>query len=118
MSEFVYLFRVGAADQRAAMETPEHWQQIMQRWRAWIGDLEARGHLKHRGQPLEQAGKVVRGKQKSVTDGPYVESKELVAGVMVVEARDLAQAAEISAGCPILERGGAVEVRPVLDLAL
>jgi hypothetical protein len=115
MSAFVYLFRIGAAEQREAMGTPERAQQSMQRWLAWMSELEAHGHLKHRGQPLGQGGSVVRGKQKLVTDGPYAE-KDLVAGYIVVEARDLAQAAELAAGCPMLEGGGAVEIRPVLAL--
>ena len=35
---------------------------------------------------------------------------------MLIEARDLAQAAEIAQGCPILEAGGSVEVRPIQRL--
>jgi len=114
MSEFVCLFRIGAAERRQAMGTPERAQQSMQAWLAWMRELEAKGHLKDRGQPLEDAGKVVRGRQKLVTDGPYVEVKDLVAGFIVIEARDLAQAAELAKGCPILQGDGSVEVRPVM----
>jgi hypothetical protein len=67
----------------------------------WVRDLEARGHLKDPGQPLDGSGKVVRGKD-AVTDGPHAETKDLVAGFMIIEARDLAQAAELAAGCPML----------------
>jgi hypothetical protein len=116
MSEFVYLFRIGAAEQREAMGTPEHAQQSMKVWLAWMRELETKGHLKNPGQPLEPVGKVVRGKQKVVTDGPYVEVKDLVAGFMVIEARDVAQAAELSTGCPILDGGGSVEIRPVMQM--
>jgi hypothetical protein len=116
MSEFVYLFRIGAAQQREAMGTPEHAQQSMKVWLAWMRELETSGHLKNPGQPLEPEGKVVRGKPKGVTDGPYVETKDLIAGFMIIEARDLAQAAELSAGCPILESGGSVEIRPVMSM--
>jgi hypothetical protein len=116
MSEFVYLFRIGEAEQREAMGTPERAQQSMQRWLIWMNELEATGHLKNRGQPLDRAGKVVRGRQKTITDGPFAEAKDLVAGFIVVTARDMAQAVELSAGCPMLEGGGSVEVRPVLDL--
>lgn len=118
MSEFVYLFRIGAAAQREAMGTPEHAQQSMRAWMAWVGELEAKGHVKSAGQPLEPQGKVVRGKQNAVTDGPYVEVKDLVAGFMIIEARDLAQAVELSTGCPILEPGGSVEIRPVMKYSL
>jgi hypothetical protein len=116
MSQFVYLFRIGAAEQREAMGSPERAQQSMQRWLTWMRDLETNGHLAHRGQPLEQAGKVVRGKQKIVTDGPYVETKDLVAGFIIVEAQDLAQATALADGCPMLDGGGSVEVRPVMKL--
>jgi hypothetical protein len=116
MSEFVYLYRSDEAARRQAMGTPEAAQQSMQRWMTWMRDLEAHGHLKDRGQPLERTGKVVRGKQKTITDGPYAEVKDLVGGFTIVEARDLAQAAELAGGCPILEGGGSVEVRPVMPL--
>ena len=114
MSEFVYLFRASEAERREAMGTPERAQRSMQVWMAWIRDLEAKGHLKDRGQPLERDGKVVRGTKKVVTDGPYAEAKDLVLGFIVVEARDLAQAVELSTGCPMLDGGGSVEIRPVM----
>jgi hypothetical protein len=79
-------------------------------------DLGTKGHIKEQGHPLEQTGKVVHGKSKTISDGPYAEAKDVVGGFMVVEAQDLAHAAEISKGCPILEVGGSVEVRPVQKL--
>jgi len=115
MSEFIYLYRIGAASQKAAMGDPERAQKSMQKWLAWMRDLEAKGHLRNGGQPLDQAGKVVR-KDRQVTDGPYVEVKDLVAGFTIIQARDLAEAAELSHGCPILEGDGSVEVRPVMQM--
>jgi len=56
---------------------------------------------------------VVKGKQKAVTDGPFAEAKDVVGGFTLIQARDLEQAAELSKGCPILEIGGSVEVRPI-----
>jgi hypothetical protein len=114
MSEFVYLFRIGDAAHREAMGTPERAQQSMQGWMIWMRELEAKGHLKDRGQPLEGGGKVVRGKHKLVTDGPYTEAKDLVAGFIIVEARDIHQAVELSKGCPMFEGDGSVEIRPVM----
>ena len=115
MSQFLYLYRMTAAAGQAAMGTPEQAQQSMQRWMKWLGDLDAKGHVKDRGQPLERNGKVVRG-QKAVTDGPYTEAKDLVGGYTIVEAKDISEAAEISKGCPIFERSGFVEVRPVMKM--
>jgi hypothetical protein len=118
MSDFVYVFRIGAEAQHKAMGTPERAQQTMERWLSWIRKLEEQGHLKPGGQPLDPAGKVVRGKQKTVTDGPYMEAKDLVNGFLFVDAKDLAQATELAAGCPMLEGDGSVEVRPVRKLSL
>jgi hypothetical protein len=113
MSEFVFLFRASPDSQRRVMGTPEQAQKAMQAWLGWVRDLEARGHLASPGQPLDAAaGKVVRG--KLVTDGPYLEAKDIVLGFMIVEARDLDQAALLSAGCPMLAGDGSVEVRPVV----
>jgi hypothetical protein len=38
--------------------------------------------------------------------------------VIVIEARDLARAVKLTAGCPIVEGGGAVEIRPVMNSPL
>jgi len=44
------------------------------------------------------------------------EAKDIVGGFSLIEANDLAHAVEISKGCPILEVGGSVEVRPVQQM--
>ncbi|MBV8072669.1 MAG: hypothetical protein JO270_22385 [Acidobacteriaceae bacterium] len=111
MGEYVFLYRGGQEGR-----SPETAQQIMQKWMAWLNELAQKGHLKDRGLPLEAAGKLVKGKQKAVTDGPYAETKDVVGGFSLIEARDLEQAVELSKGCPIFEVDGAVEVRPVLKL--
>jgi hypothetical protein len=116
MSQFLYLYRNSDTARQETMGTPEQAQQSMQRWMAWMRELEAKGHLKDRGQPLERTGKVIRGQQKTVTDGPYTEAKDLVGGFTIVEARDIDQAVELSRGCPIFEGGGSVEVRPVMKM--
>lgn len=113
MSEFVYLFRTSEAKQHEAMGTPERAQKSLQVWLAWIRELEANGHLKDPGQPLALQGKVVRGPNQVISDGPYAEAKDLVLGFMIVEARDLTHAAQIARGCPIAVAGGSVEVRPI-----
>jgi hypothetical protein len=112
MSEFLYVYRGGAR----ANASPEQMQQVMQKWIDWMQALAQKGHLKDRGHPLEPQGKLISGaKGSSITDGPYAE-KDLVGGYSLIEARDLAEAAELSKGCPILERGGAVEVRPIMKM--
>jgi hypothetical protein len=108
MSEFAYLFRG-----RVKPGSPEQMQKHTEKWVAWFRELGTAGHLKDPGRPLEEAGKVVSGEHKMIKDGPYAEAKDVVGGYIVVEASDLAQATELSRGCPILAVGGSVEVRPV-----
>jgi hypothetical protein len=113
VSEFTFLYRG-----RDYSASPEQMQKSMQKWVAWFKDLTAKGHIKDPGHPLEPAGKVVKGQQKSVHDGPYAEAKDVVGGYTLIEAKDLAQAVELSKGCPILDAGGSVEVRPVRILSM
>ena len=108
MSEFTYLFRG-----RETSASKEQMQKTMEKWVVWFKELSASGHLADPGNPLEHAGKVVSGKRKIVTDGPFAEAKDVVGGYVVVEARDLLHAVELSKGCPIFEVGGSVEVRPI-----
>jgi hypothetical protein len=58
----------------------------------------------------------VRDGKMSATDGPFMETKEMLAGFLVVEARDLNEAVRIAAGIP-LARVGSVEVRPFVDFS-
>ncbi len=111
MNDYVFLYRGGEES-----HSPERMQQMMQKWVTWLKDLADKGHMKDQGQPLERAGKLVKGKNKAVTDGPFAEAKDVVGGYTLIQARDLDQAAELSKGCPIFEVDGAVEVRPVMKM--
>ena len=86
MSEFIYLYRGG--DSAGSSASPEEMQQTMQKWVAWMKQLGDQGHLKAIGNPLEPTGKVVKAKQKTITDGPFAEAKDLVGGYTIVEAKD------------------------------
>lgn len=55
----------------------------------------------------------VRDGKKLVTDGPFAETKELLVGYFVIEAKDLDEAISIAARIPS-SRFGAVEVRPIV----
>lgn len=56
----------------------------------------------------------VRG--DTVTDGPFIDAKEVIAGFCVVEAADLDAALKIARSNPATQQGGGVEVRPVEGL--
>jgi hypothetical protein len=112
MADFIFVYRNYDADARQFMGTPEAAQESMKLWMAWLGGLEAKGHLKSRGEPLERTGKVVRSAK--VTDGPFVEAKDIVSGFSIITAKDEAEAVELARGCPVLRGSGSVEVRAVM----
>ena len=67
-------------------------------------------------QPVQTASTVrIRNGRMSVTDGPFAETKEQLAGFYLIEARDLNEAIQMAAKIPPA-REGSVEVRPVREL--
>lgn len=67
-------------------------------------------------QPIETATTVrVRNGSVSITDGPFAETKEQLAGFYLIDARDLNEAIQVAAKIPPA-REGSVEVRPVREL--
>lgn len=93
--------------------SPEDMQKEIEIHGKWIEEL---GDKYAGGDPLEHGAKSVKGKQKLVTDGPYIESKELVSGYYFIHANSLEEATDISKGCPVLRLGGSVEVREIMKM--
>ena len=68
-------------------------------------------------QPVDTATTVrVRGGKVTITDGPFAETKEQLAGFYLLDARDLNEALQMAARIPPA-REGSIEVRPVRELA-
>ena len=66
--------------------------------------------------PAESATTVrVRNGENLTTDGPFPETKEALGGFYLFEADNLDAALELAARIPAARRGGAVEVRPVVE---
>ena len=86
----------------------------VERWLAWLRDLETKGHVRSAGQPLEATGKIVKGGTRTIIDGPFAEAKDVIGGYSIITAKNAAEAAELAKGCPALDDpDGSVEVRPV-----
>lgn len=115
MSKYMFLFRGGDASRIDAQANPQEWQAHMMKWKTWMDSLAASGKLLG-GEPLNKEGKVLTGRAKKITDGPFVEGKEIVGGYLMVNADNLNEAVEISKGCPIFEHDGILEVREVQEL--
>ena len=114
MTNYMFIYRGGDAEE--AKLSPEQMQAFMNRWMEWIGKYMQSGQMLDAGDALLPGGKVVQA-TGAVTDGPFPETKALVGGYSVVKAKDYAEAAQIAKGCPVLETGGAVEIRQMAGLA-
>jgi len=113
MKEYILIFR-GGEDPRMH-ESPESMEIYMLRWKRWIEQIYLQGKYIS-GQPLTRSGKVVQGRERQQTDGPFAEGKEVVGGYLLIRSKDLEEAVEISRGCPGYEFDGSVEVREVLTV--
>jgi hypothetical protein len=81
---------------------------------AWFKKLTVEGKAVA-GHPLGFEGKSVSGKNRTVTDGPFAESKEAVGGYFMLDVATMEEAVAIAQQCPGLPFGAKVEVRPVLS---
>lgn len=114
MANFMFIYR-GSNDEYRKL-SPEQMQEIMQKWNNWIAEGFQKGWLLDAGDALTMEVRMVNSK-KVVTDGPFVESKEIVGGYSLVKADSIEKAAELAKSCPALLSDGLVEVRPLAGLA-
>jgi hypothetical protein len=107
---YMLLFR--GTDLRKSL-SPEEMQKVSEQWMAWFKRLTEEGTAVA-GNPLEREGKVVSGKERTVSDGPFAESKEAIGGYFLLDVAAMNEALAIAKECPGLPYGIRVEVRPVL----
>ena len=81
---------------------------------AWVEEMTRRG-VRKAGDRLRPAGDAttvrVREDKVLLTDGPFAETKEQIAGFDLIECADLDEALEVAAGHP-MAKAGMIEVRP------
>ncbi len=106
MAKFLFVYR-SDAEQEQQQPSPEQMQEIMANWGRWFGELGQA--VLDTGDGLIPTGKLIRG--DAVTDGPFIEAKEIVGGYSVIEAKDYDQAVTFGKACPVVAEGGSVEIR-------
>jgi len=112
MKEFMLLIRT-EGDHLLAL-SPEEQQKHLQQVTAYMGDLTQSGKLKS-AQPLEMDGAILSGSKSKIKDGPFNETKEVIAGYFLIQAKDLDDAIQIARKNPIfgLDDQSRIEVRPI-----
>ncbi len=113
-----YICLVHAADDAFAGMSEAEQRQLDRDSLAYDRELEANGNYvtSNALQPPDSAVIIrMRNGEMSATDGPFVETKEQLAGFILIEARDLNDAIRLAAGIP-MARIGAVEVRAMYEI--
>lgn len=91
---------------------PAEMQSIVERYAGWSNKLTAEGR-RVAGQKLEDgSGRVMRRRdgRTLVTDGPFMEAKEVVGGYFIIKADSFDHAVDIANECPHLDYG-TIEIR-------
>ncbi len=113
MSEYLILVYENEAEYLNL--TPEEGQQLMTAHTRFAGQVGEHGGKLLGGNALEPTSTATTVRGDIVTDGPFVETKEVLGGYYLIDARDLDHALEIAKLCPAPQ--GGVEVRPIMDMS-
>ena len=107
-SEYLLLIRSTAWQKNFSAAEIE---KILDEFSAWVTRLKDAGRVKV-AVPLVHRGKLFEGKDL-IVDGPFVESKEAIAGLIIFEAQSFEAAVELAKGATCLKYGQTLELRPI-----
>lgn len=111
MKDFMMIF-IGAPYSELGLSA-EELQHRMGKWFAWGNKMAEAGILKG-GEALHDPVRRISGPDRTVTDGPFAESKELVGGYYTVSATDMDEVQKIAEDFPDYDLGGTVEIREIM----
>jgi len=112
-----YMLLLGGADLDKRGSNAALAPKMFQQFANWIGTIRERGQYLQSNKLQDRTGTrlTVRGGQ--VVEGPFMESKEAVGGVLLIEASSLEEAVSMARSCPTLSlQNGFVEVRVVEEV--
>ena len=110
MNEFVLIMR---HEDGKKIASPEQMQEWMKQTMDWIGSIAAQNKFVS-GTSLPFDGARVVKSDKTVTNGPFGDSKETIGGFITVKAETIEEAVEFAKGCPVLQgEGNSMEVRQI-----
>ncbi len=111
MKEFMMIF-IGADYEELGL-SPDQLQNKMEKWFSWGDKLQEQGILRG-GAALMSKGKRVSGVNRVESDGPFIESKELVGGHYTIAADSYEDVVKIAQDYPDYDLGGTVEIREII----
>ena len=108
MAKFLFIYRESTAPQ--SRPSPEEMQALAGQWHAWMQKFSSA--IVPGGDGLKHSGRVL--KAGLVTDGPYVEAKEIVVSFAIIQAENYDAALAIARECP---PGHTIEIRELAGYA-
>jgi hypothetical protein len=110
MAKFLLIFR--ESKENPVKPSAEEMQALQQAWYAWMQKYSS---AIVGGDGLKPRGRLI--KAGIVTDGPYVEAKEVIASFSMIQADNLDAAVAIARECPYCEGHPAIEIRELAGYA-
>ena len=113
-----YICIVHADPERLDALTAEQGADLDRRSLAYDRELEEKGHyVISEAIQNPSTAVLVRNRNGAIsnTDGPFMETKEFMAGFILIEARDMNEAVRLAAAIPMAEMG-TIEVRPIYEI--
>ena len=108
MAKFLFIYREPMESR--AKPSPEELQALAEAWHAWMQRFSSA--IVPGGDGLQRTGRVL--KAGLVTDGPYVEAREIIVSFGIIQADDYDAALAIARACP---PGHAIEIRELAGYA-
>jgi hypothetical protein len=109
-----YLLIAGGADVDKRGGNPTLAPMMLERYLAWIQGLQKSGRFLGSYKLHDQTGRRLTIRGGEVIDGPFIESKDAVGGIFIIEAASLDEATDAGRTCPILDlQNGYLEVRVI-----
>jgi hypothetical protein len=113
MEEYLIILRLDLIT-KEAQPSPEQMQAYMKMYNDWVREISAQTKFVG-GKGLSTEGKVIRSGD-IITDGPFAEVKESLAGFIIVKAVNFDDAVQMARSCPILQGDNSVEVRKIVSV--
>ncbi len=114
-----YILLIYDDESAVAKMAPAEKGAMFQGYMKFTQDIRQKGAFVS-GDPLQPSSTATTVRSKNgktlTSDGPFAETKEQLAGYYLVEAKNLDDALEMAAQIPSVRYGGAVEVRPVMQM--
>ena len=112
MKQYILIIKSSGQPAPSTGEAGDH----VAKYIAWSNQLKESGKL-ITADGLTDEVRILTSPEKpaQITDGPYVETKEMIGGYYIYTAENFAEAEQIARGCPALESGEVIELREQMD---